>query len=104
VTYVAAIRLAEARSQTIVVSPGQSIQQAVNDASAGDTIFVNPGHYYEMVIVNKAVNLIGANSSTTFIDGDGGGNVLTILSSNVLVRGFTICQCYQQLDCFEFQF
>lgn len=83
-------RLVKASSQTIAVSPGQSIQEAITNANAGDTILVNSGLYYEKVIVNKAISLIGVNSSTTFIDGGGGGNVLTIISSNVLVKGFTI--------------
>ena len=38
---------------------GTSIQAAVDAASPGDTIYVWDGHYYEDVIVNKTVTIIG---------------------------------------------
>ncbi len=39
---------------TITVSPGQSIQAAVNSASAGDTIQIHAGTYNESVTVSKS--------------------------------------------------
>jgi pectin methylesterase-like acyl-CoA thioesterase len=36
-----------------------SIQEAINAASPGDTIFIKTGTYYEHVVVNKTVSLIG---------------------------------------------
>lgn len=38
--------------QTITVKPGESIQQAVDQALPGDTILVEPGVYYETVYVD----------------------------------------------------
>jgi parallel beta-helix repeat protein len=36
-----------------------TIQQAINNASEGDTIYVHSGHYAEDVVVDKPVSLIG---------------------------------------------
>jgi parallel beta-helix repeat protein len=76
--------------QIINVLPGESIQEAINSANAGDVIFVQSATYSENVIINKSLSLIGENPLTTFIDGGGQGNVLTISSSNVVVKNFTI--------------
>jgi hypothetical protein len=44
--------------QTIAVAPGQSIQQAVNSASAGDTVELADGDYgKQSVVVTKAIRL-----------------------------------------------
>ncbi|MCD6573584.1 MAG: hypothetical protein J7K95_05780 [Thermoplasmata archaeon] len=45
------------------------IQDAINDASNGDTIFVYSGIYYENVVINKSINLFGEAKETTIIDG-----------------------------------
>jgi parallel beta-helix repeat protein len=80
----------KASSQVISIFPGESIQEAINNANAGDTIYVQSGIYQENVILNKSISLIGGNSSETFIDGGEQSNVLTVVSSNVVVKGFTI--------------
>ncbi|WP_225822651.1 right-handed parallel beta-helix repeat-containing protein [Streptomyces naphthomycinicus] len=43
-----------AHHQTLVVRPGQSIQQAVDAARAGDTVFVPAGVYHETVTIKTA--------------------------------------------------
>jgi len=65
-----------------------SIQEAINAASEGDTIFVRRGVYYGSVTVNKAVSLIGEENINTIIEG---GVVIT--SDNVTVSQFTITHC-----------
>jgi parallel beta helix pectate lyase-like protein len=45
----AAAVAAAAAGSTIVVSPGQSIQAAVNQAEPGDTVLVKPGVYHQAV-------------------------------------------------------
>ncbi len=69
-----------------------SIQDAIDNASDGDTIFVynDSSPYYENVIIDKSVNLIGENRETTVIDGSRVGNVITIKADNVNISGFTI--------------
>jgi len=67
-----------------------TIQEAIDAANPGDTIFVEAGTYFENVVINKALSLIGENRSTTIIDGNGAGDVIRIVSNNVSVRRSTI--------------
>jgi parallel beta-helix repeat protein len=68
----------------------RTIQEAINNASAGDTIFVHNGTYYENVIINKSITLIGENRDFTIINGNKTGHVVIIEAENVSVQGFTI--------------
>src|SRR5581483_64446 len=52
---------------TINVSPGQSIQAAVNAAHAGDTINVAAGTYHESVEITKSLSVIGAGQGATIL-------------------------------------
>jgi len=67
-----------------------TIQEAINHANEGDTIYVLSGTYYENVVVNKTVSLIGEDKTTTIIDGMGIGTVLNLTVNNVKVVNFTI--------------
>ena len=72
------------------VYSGESIQEAINSAQSGDTIIVHSGTYYEHVVVNKTVSLIGENRQNTRIDGSGTGAVVEITANNVNISKFTI--------------
>jgi len=65
------------------------IQDAINAANSGDTIFVHSGTYYENVIVNKTVSLIGENKFNTVVDGNNTGTVVTVTANNVNITEFT---------------
>jgi parallel beta-helix repeat protein len=67
-----------------------TIQEAINNAGSGDTIFVRKGIYAENIVVNKSVILIGEDRGSTIIDGKAIGNVISVKASNVTIRGFTI--------------
>jgi parallel beta-helix repeat protein len=67
-----------------------NIQDAIDDASNGDTVFVYNGIYYENVVVDRSINLIGEDKNTTIIDGCGAEDVMWIYSSSVMVSEFTI--------------
>lgn len=69
-----------------------SIQDAIDNASDGDTVFVFSGVYYENVIINKSINLIGEDKSTTIIDGSKKDSVIILSPSSnyVNLTGFTI--------------
>lgn len=53
-----------------------SIQDAINDASNGDAVFVYSGYYYETLYINKSINLVGEDKNSTIIDGCGDGEVI----------------------------
>jgi len=65
------------------------IQDAINNASDGDTIFVYPGTYYEHLVINKSIFLCGQQVNSTIIDGGGNGTVV-IIKATATVSGFTI--------------
>ncbi len=67
-----------------------TIQGAVNAASENDTIFVRNGTYFENVVVNKTVSLVGEDAENTIIDGGNVSYVALIVVDNVNVTGFTI--------------
>ena len=67
-----------------------SIQEAINAASSGETIFVHSGAYYENVVVNKTVSLIGEDRDITIIDGNLTKSVIEVTSGNVIISDFTM--------------
>lgn len=68
----------------------ETIQEAINNSTAGDTIFVSSGLFYERVIVNKTVSLMGEDRQTTIVDGSNGGTVIQVTASNVRISGFKL--------------
>jgi parallel beta-helix repeat protein len=74
----------------IYVPPNGTIQTAINNASSGDTIIVPSGTYRESLNINKSLSIIGENSTTTIIDGDGAENVISISSNDVTIENLTI--------------
>jgi parallel beta-helix repeat protein len=67
-----------------------TIQEAVDAANPGDTVFVFNGTYYENVVVNTTINLEGEDMNNTVINGGGTGDVLLITSNWVNITGFNI--------------
>jgi parallel beta-helix repeat protein len=69
-----------------------TIQEAIdaNETLNGHTIFVEAGTYYENVVVNKTVSLIGEDRDTTLINGHEMGWAIQVVSNNVTVSDFTI--------------
>ena len=66
------------------------IQDAINAAKEGDTIFVEAGVYYENVVVNKTLTLVGRGSDNTTIDGSGKDDVIRIEAPWVNVSRFQL--------------
>jgi nitrous oxidase accessory protein NosD len=81
--------------------PYRTIQDGINNASSGDTIFVYNGLYYENVSVNKTINLIGENKNNTIIDSNGGCEI-NILADFVLIKGFTLQNGWVGISCETF--
>jgi len=68
----------------------RSIQDAIDKATNGDTIFVFNGIYYENVVVDKEVDLIGEDKSNTIIDGLNTGRVISFTKNGIYLTQFTI--------------
>jgi len=63
------------------------IQDAIDNASDGDTVFVynNSSPYFENIKVNKRINLFGESRYSTIIDGRENGDVIQIYADNVSI-------------------
>jgi len=74
------------------IEPGNysTIQDAIDNAFAGDTVFVYNGTYIENLIINKSIVLIGENKFITIIDGNQEGCTINLASENVIIENFTI--------------
>jgi parallel beta-helix repeat protein len=68
------------------------IQDAINDATNGDTVFVydDSSPYYENLVISKSIYLIGENWKSTIIDGSEDGNVIIISANRVTITRFTL--------------
>ena len=87
------VKVVEAESNTIVVPEDYfTIQEAVDNAAEGDTVFVRKGYYFESVLINKSLSLIGEAAESTIIRGDYrlNGTIVLVRHDNVNVTGFTI--------------
>jgi parallel beta-helix repeat protein len=67
-----------------------SIQDALENVTAGDIVFVYQGTYHEHLVVTTPAHLMGENKNTTIIDGDFTGYVVTLNAGNSTLSGFTI--------------
>ncbi len=67
----------------------KTIQEAVDHASAGDTVVVSPGRYRGNITLKEDIILQGAGADSTIIEGDGTGSVIEG-ASGAVVEGFTI--------------
>jgi parallel beta-helix repeat protein len=67
-----------------------TIQDAVDAANSGDTIYVFNGTYYENIIISTSVFLRGEKRDTTIIDGSNSGDAVSVFADDVTVQGFTI--------------
>lgn len=71
------------------------IQDAINNASNGDTVYVYAysSPYNEQVIINKKINLIGENKETTAITTYNSGTGVNISADGVKIDGFSVHDC-----------
>jgi parallel beta-helix repeat protein len=70
------------------------IQDAVDSANPGDTIFVFDGIYNETLIINKPIKLIGSGSNNTIITSkivdELYQSIIFLTVDNCIISGFTI--------------
>jgi parallel beta-helix repeat protein len=84
------------RSEILYVGgsgPGNytKIQDAIDNSTDGDTVFVYNGTYYGALDIGKSnITIIGENRDITIIDGNAFGNVVSIYADKVNISNFTI--------------
>jgi parallel beta-helix repeat protein len=66
------------------------IQDAIDNASSGNTIYVYKGTYIEHILITKEINLIGESQEQTIIIGNFSNNIIRINANNVKIMFFTI--------------
>ncbi len=67
-----------------------SIQEAIDNASSGDVIYVAEGVYSENLIINKSITLRGSGFNSTSVLSASGDYAIEITSNDVVVEGFRI--------------
>lgn len=76
------------------------IQDAIDNTSDGDTVFVFPGSYTERIKINTSITLQGSDVLTTLIDGQRRNNdVVTCAGTDILITGFTIWNASANFSC-----
>jgi parallel beta-helix repeat protein len=66
------------------------IQDAIDNASDGDTVFVYDGTYYENLVIDKSINLMGQDRYIAIIDGRKYKDVIYICADGIIMSNFTI--------------
>ena len=67
-----------------------TIQNAINVCSPGDTVLVANGVYPENLVVDTILSLIGLSADSTVIDGRSLGNITINITANVTIENFRI--------------
>jgi parallel beta-helix repeat protein len=67
-----------------------NIQEAIDAADDGDTIYVYNGIYYENIVINKTITLIGEDREQTIIDGGKIKSVVRVTANFVNISGFSM--------------
>ena len=67
-----------------------SIQEAINNATSGDTVFIHGGTYAENVVVNRTIDLIGEDRETTHVLGTGTGRGIKVTADWVNISGLRV--------------
>jgi parallel beta-helix repeat protein len=89
-----AFNIQPVKAGTVIVPDDYlTIQEAINHANEGDIIHVRNGIYYEHVVVDKSVSLIGENRSSTIIDGGGMGTGILVTANHATVQEFSVHNC-----------
>lgn len=86
------LSVAQKTSPTIITVPTDypTIQEAIDAAGPGDVISVSSGTYYEQLVVDKPISLVGEDMGTTIIDTDEPATVVRVNADSVTISDLTI--------------
>lgn len=66
------------------------IQDAIDNATNGDTVYVYKGSYHEHILITKEITLEGETRVQTIIAGNYSNNIIRIQANNTKIMCFTI--------------
>jgi parallel beta-helix repeat protein len=66
------------------------IQDAIDNASGGDIIYIYNGTYYENVVIDKSIHIIGENRTTTILTWNEKGDIIHIIAEGVSIQHVTV--------------
>lgn len=72
------------------------IQDAIDNASEGDTVYVYSGWYNESIDIKKSIVVCGEDRNTTFIVGENQSEIVHIDETSADFRRFTVESCYNE--------
>jgi len=67
-----------------------SIQEAIDAVALGGTVFVYNGTYYEEIVINKKMRVIGEDRDSTVIDARGKNAAVKIMCDSVCFQNFFV--------------
>jgi len=76
-----------------------NIQDAIDNASAGDIIHVNAGYYPGNLLVNESVKIVGNGTEHTFINGTDSVDVVHVVSDHVVIQNLSIFDPGEDFAC-----
>ena len=67
-----------------------TIQDGINAVVENGTVFVNNGEYFENVIVDKRLDIVGESNTHTIIDSQGVGRTVTVQADNCIIKNLSM--------------
>lgn len=87
---ISSIYAQQASAQEIQLSPGDDLQQALNNSQNGDVITLAPGSYFGNFTIPTQVTLRSDERGKATIDAQGKGHALLLKNSHITLENLTI--------------